>query len=163
MQHTQETPMHIIIDALIGWPHRVAQHLLWAGPLLARFIAGYVFMLTGWAKLNNLPAMIENFRGWGIPYPELMTPLVSGIECFGGLFLIVGFMTRITGGALAVVMVVAILSAKLDQIDSLETLLGFEESLYFALFTWLAIAGAGKVSVDGLLERKLNPASRMQP
>lgn len=137
-----------IISFLIHWPERVASHFLWAGPLLARMVVGYVFMLTGWAKLNNLPRMIELFREWGIPAPEIMTPIASGIECFGGLFLILGFLTRISGGALAVVMAVAIVSAKWDDIDSLETLLGFEESTYFVVFTWLAIVGAGKASVD---------------
>lgn len=142
-----------IIKFLINWPERVANHFLWAGPLVARIVTGYTFMLTGWGKLNNLPQMIENFRGWGIPAPEIMTPLVSGIECFGGLFIILGFITRISGGALAVVMTVAVISAKLSDIDSLETLLGFEEATYFAVFTWLAICGAGKASLDNLLSR----------
>jgi len=78
-------------------------------------------MLTGWGKLNNLPRMIELFTDWGIPFPEIMTPLALGIECFGGLFLMLGLFTRICGGALAVVMAVAIVSAKLSDIDSLET------------------------------------------
>lgn len=68
---------------------------------------------------------------------------------------LVGFMTRISGGALGVAMIVAIISAKWDMVDSLETLLGFDETEYIALFLWLAIAGAGAVSVDLLLARKL--------
>jgi putative oxidoreductase len=144
-----------LIRFLIAWPERVAQHFLWAGPLLARLITGYVFMLTGWGKLNNLPHMIELFTQWGIPFPGIMTPIASGIECFGGLFLILGFLTRISGGALAVVMAVAIVSAKLADIDSLETLLGFEEATYFAVFTWLAISGAGKISLDYCLNRRV--------
>ena len=67
-------------------------------------IVGYVFMLTGWAKLNNLPSMIQNFTEWGIPAP---TPFVSGVECFGGIMLILGLFTRIPAAMLAVVMLVA--------------------------------------------------------
>jgi putative oxidoreductase len=145
--------MHTVLNLLIWWPKRIAAHLAWAGPLIARIVVGYTFMLTGWGKLMNLPAMIENFRGWGIPYPELLTPFVSGWEFLGGLGLILGLLTRICGGGLAVVMVVAIVSAKLSDIDSLETLLGFEEATYFAVFTWLAIGGAGKASLDYFLER----------
>lgn len=143
-----------IIQCLINWPERIASHFLWAGSLLARLTVGYVFMLTGWAKLNNLPRMIELFTDWGIPFPHIMTPIASGIECFGGLFLMLGLFTRISGGALAVVMAVAIVSAKLSDIDSLETLLGFEESTYFAVFTWLAICGAGKASLDYLIAKR---------
>ena len=152
--------MKCLICLFIGLPERIASHFLWAGPLVARIVAGYVFMWTGWYKLNNLDVMIENFRGWGIPFPELMTPFVSGVECFGGVLLMLGLLTRVAGGALATTMVVAIISAKAGEIDSFETLVGFEESMYFALFFWLAIAGAGKASIDAwLAQRYLSAAS----
>ncbi len=51
-------------------------------------------------------------------------------------------------------MIVAIASAKWGDVDSLETLLGFDETEYLALFLWLAIAGAGRLSLDYLLERR---------
>jgi putative oxidoreductase len=51
-------------------------------------------------------------------------------------------------------MIVAIRSAKWGDVDSLETLLGFDEFEYLALFLWLAVAGAGKISVDSWLERR---------
>jgi len=54
---------------------------------------------------------------------------------------------------LGITMIVAIASAKWADVDSLETLLGFDEFEYLALFLWLAIAGAGSVSLDALLER----------
>jgi putative oxidoreductase len=50
-------------------------------------------------------------------------------------------------------MIVAIASAKWDQVDSVLTLIGFDETEYLALFLWLAIAGAGLVSVDHWLKR----------
>ncbi len=143
-----------ILKFLIICPKKIASHFEWAGPLIARIIVGYVFMLTGLAKLQNLDAIIENFEYWQIPFPHFTTPFVAGWECFGGLFLMLGFLTRICGGALSVVMIVAIISAKFMEIDSLETLLGFEEAIYIAVFAWLAICGAGKVSVDYLIERK---------
>jgi putative oxidoreductase len=142
------------INFLILGPKKISSYFDWLGPLLARLIVGYVFMLTGLAKLQNLEVMIENFASWGIPFPAFTTPFVACWECFGGLFIMFGFMTRICGGALSIVMIVAIISAKLSDIDSLETLLGFEEAIYFALFSWLAICGAGKASVDHLIEKK---------
>ena len=151
-----------LLRLLIVWPERIASYFLWAGPLLARVVVGYVFMLTGWAKLQNLPHMIELFTDWGIPFPHILTPVASGIECFGGIALILGLFTRIAGGALAVVMVVAVISAKWADVDSLETLLGFEEATYFAVFTWLAIGGAGKASLDHILGMKLKNNSRIK-
>ena len=143
--------MRLLIDWLIGWPERVAKHLLWLAPLFARITVGWVFLLSGWGKLNNLPQVTENFIGWGIPFPKILTPLVSGVECFGGAMLILGLFTRIPAAMLAVVMLVAIKSAKWGDVDSLETLLGFEEAAYFAGFMWLAIAGPGAASLDRLL------------
>ncbi len=51
-------------------------------------------------------------------------------------------------------MIVAIRSAKWADVDSLETLLGFDEFEYLALFLWLAIAGPGALSVDHWLRRR---------
>jgi putative oxidoreductase len=145
--------MRRLIDWLIVWPESVAEHLTWLAPLFARITVGWVFLLSGWGKLNNLPQVTENFIGWGIPFPHFFTPLTSGIEFFGGVFLLLGLLTRISAGALAVTMIVAIKAAKWSDVDSLETLLGFDEFEYLALFLWLAIAGAGVVSIDHLLMR----------
>jgi putative oxidoreductase len=143
--------MNFIVNLLILLPERIASYFAWAGPLIMRLIVGYVFMLTGWGKLNNLPQMIQNFTEWGIPFPTILTPFVSAVECFGGAMLILGLFTRIPAAMLAVVMVVAVKSAKWGDVDSLETLLGFEEATYFAAFLWLAIAGPGAASLDRLL------------
>ena len=145
--------MNFIINLLVILPAQIASHFAWAGPLVMRLVVGYVFMLTGWGKLNNLPQMIQNFTEWGIPFPRILTPFVSGVECFGGIMLMLGLFTRIPAAMLAVVMLVAIKSAKWENVDSLETLLGFEETTYFAAFLWLAIAGPGAVSLDRLLLR----------
>jgi putative oxidoreductase len=139
--------MRVLADWLIGWPERVARYFTWLGPLFARITVGWVFLLSGWGKLNNLPAVTENFVGWGIPFPHFFTPLTSGIEFFGGLFLLLGLLTRISAGALGVTMIVAIKAAKWSDVDSLETLLGFDEFEYLALFLWLAIAGPGALSL----------------
>jgi putative oxidoreductase len=147
--------MKTLIDLLIGWPERVAQYLGSLAPLFARIVVGWVFLWSGWGKLNNLPAMIENFASWHIPAPHILTPFVSGVEFFGGIFLLLGVLTRVSAGALGITMIVAIASAKWDQVDSLETLLGFDETEYLALFLWLAIAGAGRFSIDRFLNRSL--------
>ena len=145
--------MKKLVDWLVAWPERTARHIEWLAPLFARVVVGWVFLRSGWGKLHNLPEVTENFVSWGIPFPHVLTPFVSGVEFFGGLFLLLGLLTRISAGALGVTMIVAIRSAKWDQVDSLETLLGFDETEYLALFLWLAIAGAGPVSIDHWLER----------
>ena len=146
--------MNSLTHILVDWPERLSRIFAWLPPLVARIVVGWVFMWSGWGKLNNLPQMIENFKEWGIPYPELMTPFVSGVEFIGGLLLLLGLVTRIAAVPLVIVMLVAIISAKWGQVDSLETLLGFEEVAYMSLFGWLAVAGPGPVSLDHLLQRR---------
>ena len=154
--------MKSIVFLLVALPAQIASYFPWIGPLIMRLIVGYVFMRTGWAKLNNLPEMIQNFSEWGIPFPGILTPFVAGVECFGGAMLILGLFTRIPAAMLTVVMIVAIKVAKWENADSLETLLGFEEATYLAAFLWLAIAGPGAASLDRLLLRMTGQESEPQ-
>jgi putative oxidoreductase len=146
--------MNILVNTLIEWPRGVARHLEWLGPLFARIVTGWVFLWTGWGKITHLPLVIQNFEGWGIPAPAILAPVASGIEFFGGILLLVGLLTRLSAGALGVVMIVAVASVQWPEVDSFLTLVGLEEVMYLALFLWLAIAGAGRVSIDYHLERR---------
>ena len=144
--------MKFLIDFLINGPERLSAWFSWLPPLFARIAVGWVFLWSGWGKLNALPFVTQNFREWGIPFPEIMTPFVSGVEFLGGMLLLLGLFTRVAAVPLVIVMIVAIISAKWGEVDSLATLLGFEEVLYMALFGWLAVAGPGPVSLDRLLQ-----------
>lgn len=140
--------MNAFVTVFYDWSNRFASYFKWLAPLAVRITVGLVFMSTGWIKLNNLPAIARNFEAMGIPSPHILTPFVSGIEFFGGLALVLGLLTRFAAVPLMIVMIVAIVAAKRDDIDGLVTLLGFEEISYFLFFAWLAIAGPGPVSLD---------------
>ena len=147
--------MNVISNVLIAAPARIAAPIAWLGPLLARVTVGWVFLWSGWGKLGALPLVIENFRGWGIPSPELLAPFVSGVEFVGGILLVLGLFTRIAAVPLAIIMIVAIKSVLWDQVGSLVDLLGLSEFAYLAIFVWLALAGAGAASLDHLLARDI--------
>ena len=107
--------MNSIVNLLILLPAQIASHFAWAGPLIMRLVVGYTFMLSGWGKLNNLPQITQNFIEWGILFPKILTPFVSGVEFFGGIMLILGLFTRIPAAMLAFTMLVAIKSAKWER------------------------------------------------
>jgi putative oxidoreductase len=167
----QAAPRSPFMSWIVGWlidmPEARSAIFSFLPPLFARLVVGWVFMWSGWTKLNNLyptadfPGMISRFAEWGIPYPDIMAPFVSGVEFFGGFLLLLGLFTRLAATPLVIVMIVAVISAKWDQVDSLETLLGFEEVAYMALFGWLAVAGPGPVSLDALLQRIYGTDARM--
>jgi len=149
--------MNALVTVFYDWSRICAGWLGWLGPLAARIVVGWVFLWSGWTKLNVLPRMIENFRDWGIPAPEFFTPLASGIEFVCGILLLVGLLTRFAAVPMMIVMAVAIISAKWVEVDSLETFLGFDEVAYLIMFGWLAIAGPGPVSVDHYVLKALRP------
>jgi putative oxidoreductase len=131
--------------------HAVAQRLSFLGPTLARLTVGLVFIGTGWGKLHSLPDVTEFFRSLHIPAPGLNARVAASTELFGGILVLVGLATRLASLPLMFTMVVAILTAKRADIDGLTTLVGLEEWSYLVFFVWLAVAGAGPVSLDRLI------------
>jgi putative oxidoreductase len=127
--------------------------LAFLGPTLARLTVGVVFMGTGWGKVHSIPDLTEFFTSLHIPAPGFNAHLVAGTELVGGLLILLGLGTRLVALPMAFTMVIAILTAKRPEITGLGALLGFEEWSYLVLFGWLALAGAGPLSVDGLLAR----------
>jgi putative oxidoreductase len=159
MDNPQEKPVNRFVDVMIAWPARVSAPLQALGPLLARVAVGWVFLWSGWGKLDALPQVIENFRGWGIPAPEVLAPFVSGVEFVGGILLLLGLLTRIAAVPLAITMIVAIGSVLWADVHSLFDLLALSEFAYLAIFVWLAIAGPGALSLDHALVRKADARS----
>ena len=104
--------MNAFVTIFYDWSRLVAERFTWAAPLAARLVVGWVFLWSGWQKLQILPTMVKRFADWGIPAPAAMAPFVSGVEFVGGLLLLVGLLTRFAAVPLMIVMIVAIASAK---------------------------------------------------
>jgi putative oxidoreductase len=86
-----------------------------AGLLVLRLVVGVTFLLHGLDKLGDLSATEEFFASLEIPAPGLMAPFVAFTETAGGLLLIIGFATPLAGAALAVDMLVALVTAHIDE------------------------------------------------
>jgi putative oxidoreductase len=143
-----------IIVKLRNLVHRVAGALAWAGPLLVRFFIGSSFMLNGWTKLHDIEGFTSKFAEWHIPAPHFNVVLVACTECFGGALLVIGLLTRIAAIPLIISMLVATISAKLPKVADFSDFVNLDELLYLSIFLWLAVAGAGKISLDYLLAKK---------
>jgi putative oxidoreductase len=128
-----------------------ADKLAFLGPALARLTVGLVFIGTGWGKLHTLPDVTAFFASLHIPAPGFNATLAASTEFFGGILILLGLGTRLVALPMAFTMVVAILTAKRDDITGLTALVGFEEWSYLVFFLWLALAGAGRLSVDRLI------------
>jgi putative oxidoreductase len=133
----------------------LARRLEPLGPALARLTVGLVFIGTGWGKLHTLPDVTEYFASLHIPAPGLNARMAASTEFFGGILVLVGLGTRLAALLLSLTMVVAILTAKRADIHGLTDLVGFEEWSYLVFFLWLAVAGAGPLSLDRLVAPRL--------
>jgi putative oxidoreductase len=129
----------------------IAGKLGFLPPLLARVTVGWIFVESGWGKLHNLEKVTSFFRDLGIPAPEIQAPFAAGTELVCGALVLAGLLARVASVPLAIVMVVAIATAKRADLGSLSDLFALSEYLYIVLLVWIGVAGPGPISIDGLL------------
>jgi putative oxidoreductase len=134
----------------------LARRLEPLGPALARLTVGLVFIGTGWGKLHTLPDVTDFFASLHIPAPGLNARIAAATEFLGGVLVLVGLCTRLAVLPMAFTMVIAIVTAKRGDVHGLTDLVGLEEWSYLVVFLWLAVAGAGPLSLDRLLAPRLD-------
>ena len=133
--------------------------------LLVRVSLGLFFGISGANKLfvaGNRQTMYETLVEAKVPFPQLTTYFVSGVEFLCGVLLTIGFLTSLNSIALSIDMLVAILTVKLPSLPKgLSTLnwlgdfLYLPEVLYVLFFIWLICSGPGRFSVDYWLAGRL--------
>jgi putative oxidoreductase len=130
--------------------------------LLVRLYWGWQLIQSGWGKLHNLEKVTDYFTSLGLPMPAQMAVFISCVELFGGIFLALGLLSRLT----ALVLTVNLISAYIiGDREALLSIFSDPDKFYAAApYTFLVaslivlIFGAGKVSLDELLNRVLGPA-----
>jgi putative oxidoreductase len=84
-----------------------------AAVILIRIMTGAVFLSEGIQKFLFPDALgVGRFARIGIPEPEILAPLVAGVEIVCGLLLLLGLFTRAAAVPLIVTMSVAIATTK---------------------------------------------------
>jgi putative oxidoreductase len=126
--------------------------------LAIRLYWGWQFAQTGWGKLHNLAKITGFFASLGIPFPAFNAHFVSGLEFFGGLLLILGLASRLTGLLLAGNMFVAYWTADHEALLSIFSDPGkfYIADPYTFLFASLVVLiyGAGIFSVDAFIAKR---------
>jgi putative oxidoreductase len=128
--------------------------------LVIRLYWGWQFAQSGWGKMHNIIRITDFFRSLSIPFPGLNAHFISGLEFFGGIFLILGLTSRLTGFLLAANMAVAYWTADHDALVAVFSDPGkfYSADPYTFLFASLIVLvfGAGALSVDAFTLRKLS-------
>jgi|GEM_PF-320407 putative oxidoreductase len=165
------------IDGFIVWAGRLLIIPRAIAPVAARLVVGQSLFFSGWAKVHKLPEIVDNFVGWGVPFPGLLAPATSFIELLGGLALVFGCGTRLAAGALIGVLVGALSTADrkaflgawqlVPNTDPDPILDGVAPIIPLVFMFWLIAYGPGLLSIDTLIRlwwRKLRqPGSAALP
>ena len=122
-------------------------------PLPLRIISGIGFMMHGLPKLLDIQGTQNSFTNMGLP-PDLAI-IIGLLEFIGGLAILLGILTRIAAGLLAIDMIGAILQVKLSK----GFIGGYElDLLYLAIMISLLISGPGSLSIEkNILKREIYP------
>ena len=125
--------------------------------LAVRLYWGWQFTQSGWGKLHRLDGVTEFFTSLNIPFPHANAILVSNLEFFGGMLLILGLASRLTGLVLTGNMLVAYITADREALGSIFSDPGkfYAADPYTFLFAsvLMLIFGAGLFSTDVILAR----------
>jgi putative oxidoreductase len=116
---------------------------------------GWQLAQSGWGKLHNLSNVTDFFMSLNLPYPGQTALFVSCLEFFGGIFLALGLLSRITALVLTVNMLMAYVTA--DR-EALLSVFSDPDKFYAAApYTFLIASvivllfGPGKIAADALL------------
>lgn len=115
--------------------------------LLLRIGVGVVFIVAGWGKLTGIEGVQGFFGNLGIPLAGMMAWVVAIVEFFGGLMVLTGLYAKIPNLLLAVIMVVALFTTKLDGDFSAARV----DILLLLMTLALAILGSGKYSINSMI------------
>lgn len=120
------------------------------GLLVLRVGVGLLFVAHGAVKLKDPKGTVEWLKGTGMPGARGLVGLVVLLEVFGGLALVLGFLTNIVAALFVVEMVATTVFSKTKLGKTF--LLGYElDLLYLAGCLALVFLGAGGFSLDTLL------------
>jgi putative oxidoreductase len=140
--------------------------------VIVRTVLAWVFIyhgarrLFGWFDGPGLDASARYFANTAGLSPGKLFALLGGlIEFGGGIAIAFGFLTRLAGAGIFVDMMMAIVTVTwANGINATGTKSGYELNLALGVLALVvAFFGAGRFSVDALIERRLLRGERPSP
>ena len=121
--------------------------------LFVRWSLAAVFIPSGWGKIHDLAKVTAYFTELGIPSPHANAILVSLTELGCGVLLLLGIVGRLAALPIVANMVVAVITAKREELHGIADLFALDEFIYIVLSLVVITLGPGLFSIDALLVR----------
>jgi len=138
-------------DFLLQTPFLLAVRLYW----------GWQLVQSGWGKLHHLQNVTEYFTTLNLPMPAQMALAISCLEFFGGIFLALGLLSRLTALVLTVNMIMAYVIGDREALHSIfsdpDKFYAAAPYVFLIASLIILIFGPGKICLDTLLDRLLGP------
>lgn len=134
------------------------------GLLVLRVVVGFIYVTHGWPKLlDGAVGTADFFVQLGVPVPSVSAWIVTLLEFFGGLALIVGLFVAIVSALLIVHMTLGVFLVHLPMgwyvVGPGQGGAEFNVLLIAALLA-LILAGPGRPAVDHVLARRAAEGGR---
>lgn len=121
-----------------------------AAALVARVALGALFLTHGWPKIRDIRKPMAFVKGTGWPGGDVFAVLFTILEFFGGLALILGFLTQFVAALFALEMLATTIFSK--QKLGRKFAGGYELDVAYLVFALVvALLGPGVWSLDRLL------------
>jgi len=125
--------------------------------LAVRLYWGWQLAESGWGKLHNLEKVTEFFTSLNLPMPAQMAVAISCLEFFGGIFLSIGLLSRMTALVLTINMIMAYVTADREALFSFfsepDKFSAAAPYVFLIASLIILIFGPGRICVDTLLRR----------
>jgi putative oxidoreductase len=117
-------------------------------PFAGRLMIGLPFAMSGLGKLVAIGPTTEMIRIAGLPLPPLALAIAIALELGGGLFLVVGFRTRLVASALALFSLAAAVAFHSNFADPDQMIHFFKNVIIAGGLLQIVAFGAGALSID---------------
>lgn len=163
----------MLANPFLRWVERIYRLFIKVGSnlqslflLYMRLTWGHQLFFAGLHKLSNIAGTTQLFAKLDIPAPLFHAYEVGLLEVIGGIFLFVGFASRLIAVPLIILMLTALSTAHAEYLANLRfvtdpLILVIQQPYPFLITSVLVfIFGPGRISVDAWLKRWIDKQPR---
>ncbi|MGC1615353.1 MAG: DoxX family protein [Candidatus Acidiferrum sp.] len=125
--------------------------------LFVRLYWGVQLMQSGWGKLHNLDKVTDFFASLNLPMPHQTAVFIACVEFFGGLFLALGLLSRVTALVLTINMMMAYIMADHEALFSIfydpDKFTAAAPYVFLVASVIVLLFGPGIFSIDALVNK----------